>query len=92
MTDSTFTFRVDEALKDAFNAAAKAQDRSAAQLLRAAMREFVAQHVATQAPEGWLATKVRKSRDAITAGEAYDGDDMKARFARFRAAARAAVQ
>ncbi len=92
MTDSTFTFRVDESLKEAFNAAAKASDRSAAQILRAAMREFVAQHAAAQVPEGWLATKIRKSRDAVASGEVYDNDEMKARFARFRAAARAAIQ
>lgn len=34
MTDSTFTFRVDDDLKTAFAETAKAQDRTAAQLLR----------------------------------------------------------
>jgi len=39
MADTTFTFRVDEELKAAFADAAKAQDRTSAQLLRTLMRE-----------------------------------------------------
>jgi len=38
-----------------------------------------------------LSAKVRKSRDAIISGAVHDNDEMKARFARFRAAARAAI-
>ena len=34
MSDATFTFRVDESLKDEFSSAAKARDRTGAQLLR----------------------------------------------------------
>ncbi len=41
MTEATFTFRVDESLKAEFAAAAKARDRSGAQLLRDFMRDFV---------------------------------------------------
>ena len=41
MGESTFTFRVDEDLKAAFTETAKAQDRTAAQLLRFLMRETV---------------------------------------------------
>lgn len=38
MSDATFTFRVDEALKSEFATAAKARDRTSAQLLRDFMR------------------------------------------------------
>ena len=41
MGEATFTFRVDEALKAEFTQAAKADDRTAAQLLRGFMREYV---------------------------------------------------
>lgn len=41
MAETTFTFRVDQDLKDAFAEAAKAQDRTAAQLLRFLMRQAV---------------------------------------------------
>ena len=43
MSEATFTFRVDEALKNDFATAAKARDRTAAQLLRDFMRSFVQQ-------------------------------------------------
>ena len=41
MAETTFTFRVDEALKTAFTDAAKAHDRPGSQLLRDFMREYV---------------------------------------------------
>jgi predicted transcriptional regulator len=41
MGESTFTFRVDESLKNEFAQAAKAQDRTGAQLLRDFMRDVV---------------------------------------------------
>jgi predicted transcriptional regulator len=41
MPETTFTFRVDEALKSAFTDAAKARDRPGSQLLRDFMREYV---------------------------------------------------
>ena len=43
MSEATFTFRVDETLKNDFATAAKARDRTAAQLLRDFMRSFVQQ-------------------------------------------------
>jgi len=43
MSEATFTFRVDETLKNEFATAAKARDRTGAQLLRDFMREFVRQ-------------------------------------------------
>ena len=39
MSEATFTFRVDQTLKNAFSTAAKAHDRTGAQLLRDFMRE-----------------------------------------------------
>lgn len=44
MTESTFTFRLPKDLKDSFDAIAKGQDQSAAQLLRAFMRDYVRAH------------------------------------------------
>lgn len=41
MSESTVVIRVDEELKTAFASAAKAADRTASQLLRDFMREFV---------------------------------------------------
>ena len=50
MGDVTFTLRVDEALKTEFAAAAKACDRTAAQLLRDFMRAYVQQQAQATAP------------------------------------------
>lgn len=41
MNEATFTFRVDQGLKEQFTAAAKVRDRSGAQVLRDYMRDFV---------------------------------------------------
>lgn len=41
MPETTFTFRVDGALKSAFTDAAKAHDRPGSQLLRDFMRDYV---------------------------------------------------
>jgi predicted transcriptional regulator len=54
MTDSTFTFRVDDDLKTAFAETAKAQDRTAAQLLRVLMREAVEQSQARRDYDKWF--------------------------------------
>ena len=91
MTDTTFTFRVDEGLKRAFVESAKSADRSAAQILRAAMRQFGAEQEATAVAAGWLPAKLRRARTDANAGRVYEHGDMKARFARYRAAARAAA-
>lgn len=39
-----FTIRIDPALRDAFQAAAKGQDRTGSQLLRDFMRDYVKRH------------------------------------------------
>jgi predicted transcriptional regulator len=86
MTESTFTFRVDEDLKAAFTAAAKGNDRSAAQILRETMREYIAAE-APPTPEyvEWLRGKVEKSRAQIAAGEYYTNEEMEERMAEKRA-------
>ena len=50
MSEATFTFRVDEALKSEFSTAAKNRDRNAAQLLRDFMRAYVQQQAQATAP------------------------------------------
>lgn len=91
MADATFTFRVEEDLKNKFLDYAKASDRSAAQVLRAAMRAFIAEQDAAADAAGWLPAKLRRARADAVAGRVFDHAEMKARFARYRAAARAAA-
>jgi antitoxin component of RelBE/YafQ-DinJ toxin-antitoxin module len=58
MTESTFTFRVDEELKAAFAEAAKAQERTAAQLLRVLMRQEVEKAEAKRDYDEWFDAEV----------------------------------
>ena len=41
---TTMTFRLDKSLRDAYDRAAKANDRTGAQLLRDFMRDYVRRH------------------------------------------------
>lgn len=61
MSDTTFTFRVDEDLKAEFANAAKAHDRTGAQLLRDFMRSYVAQQKEVKQYGAGLVKKVKQS-------------------------------
>jgi len=68
MSQSTFTFRVDTKLKDAFNQVALEHDRTSAQL----MRDFMHQFIRNSHEEGnfqiWFASKVEAGRNDIAQG------------------------
>ena len=80
MAETTFTFRVDEELKSAFADAAKSQDRSAAQLLRALMREAVVGEADKQDHDSWFRGEVedalREASDPSTV--LISDEDLKA--------------
>jgi len=59
MTDATFTFRVVDDLKAAFTEAAKAHDRTGAQLLRDFMREYVRRQRDEQEYDAWFRLQVQ---------------------------------
>ena len=69
MSESTFTFRVDTTLKSQITMAAKARDRSSAQLLRDFMREFVQQHEQATSHDAWFLHQVQIGLDAANAGK-----------------------
>lgn len=89
MSDATFTFRVDESLKADFANAAKAHDRTGAQLLRDFMRNYVAQQQEAQQYDAWLADKVEQSRASAEGRKLVPATDVEARFSARRAATRA---
>ena len=84
MSEATFTFRVDEALKTEFSTAAKARDRNAAQLLR----DFVRQQQEAAEHDTWFHRQVQIGLDAANAGNLIPSVDVEARFAAKRAATR----
>ena len=88
MTEATFTFRVDEALKAEFSAAAKNRDRSAAQLLRDFMRDFVRQQQEAAEHDAWFRRQVQVGLNSANGGNLIPADEVEARFAAKRAATR----
>lgn len=85
MSEATFTFRVDEALKTKFSMAAKAHDRSSAQLLRDFMREFVQQQE-TAAHDAWFCRQVQIGLDSANTGKLTPAAEVEAKFAAKRVA------
>nr|WP_240457748.1 hypothetical protein [Halomonas socia] len=80
MRNATFTFRVDEDLKAEFASAAKAHDRTGAQLLRGFMRHYVAQQQEAQDYDAWLTAKVEQSRASAEAGNLTPAADVEAKI------------
>jgi predicted transcriptional regulator len=58
LAEATFTFRLDEELKNRFAAAAKSNEQSGDQLLRDFMREYVAREAAGAEYDGWFRGEV----------------------------------
>jgi predicted transcriptional regulator len=88
MSDATFTFRVDEALKTEFSTAAKARDRSGAQLLRDFMREFVQQQQEAALHDAWFRRQVQVGLDSANAGDVIPAADVEAEAEAWRAETR----
>jgi len=84
MSEATFTFRVDDALKQEFATAAKARDRSGAQLLRDYMRGFVHEQQEAAAHDAWFRQQVQVGLDAATAGDLVPGEEVEAEAATWR--------
>ena len=88
MGEATFTFRVDEELKNAFTDAAKSRDRTGAQLIRDFMRDYVAgQHDAVEY-DAWFRRQVQVGLDSANAGRLMPAAEVEAKFAARRAATR----
>lgn len=92
MNEATFTFRVDEALKNEFATAAKARDRSGAQLLRDFMRDFVLQQQDAVAHDAWFRRQVEMGLRSAQAGDLIPTDEVEARFAARREQTRRRLQ
>ena len=88
MSEATFTFRVDEALKAEFSNAARNRDRNAAQLLRDFMRDFVRQQQEASEHDAWFRRQVQIGLDSANAGQLIPADEVEAKFAAKRTATR----
>ncbi|QCI64127.1 CopG family ribbon-helix-helix protein [Phreatobacter stygius] len=88
MTEATFTFRVEETLKEQFAAAAKSRDRTGAQLLRDFMRDFVRQQQDAAEHDAWFRRQVQAGLDSAAAGRLVANEDVEAEFASRRSRTR----
>ena len=88
MSQATFTFRVNEALKNEFAMAAKARDRSGAQLLRDFMRDFVLQQKEAAEHDAWFRRQVQTGLDSANAGDLISGAEVEAESAAWRSETR----
>jgi len=84
MTETTFTFRVDEDLKRQFAEVAKSKDRTGAQLLRDFMREAIAKQQEEAEYDAWFRAKVQQGLDELDAGLGIPNEEVKAHFAKLR--------
>ena len=85
MSDATFTFRVEESLKQDFSSFAKTIDRSGAQLLRDFMRDFVKQQQEAASYDAWFQKQVQIGLDEANAGQLIPHEEVKSRFEEKRA-------
>ncbi|MFZ4538901.1 CopG family ribbon-helix-helix protein [Propionivibrio sp.] len=88
MNEATFTFRVDEGLKDQFSTAAKSRDRTGAQLLRDFMRDFVKQQQEATEHDSWFRREVQIGLDAANAGDVVSAEEVEAEAVAWRAETR----
>lgn len=85
MSEATFTFRVEESLKQDFSSFAKTIDRSGAQLLRDFMRDFVKQQQEAASYDAWFQKQVQIGLDEANSGQLVAQEEVKSRFEAKRA-------
>lgn len=84
MREATFTFRVDETLKSEFTTAAKACDRTGAQLIRDFMREFIKKEQEAAEYDQWFRQEVEAGRVAVAQGRVISAEEVEAEAAEWR--------
>lgn len=78
MAEATFTFRVDDDLKTRFSNAARAHDRTGAQLLRDFMRSYVDRVEQARLHDAWFRQQVQIGLDAANAGDTISAEEVEA--------------
>ncbi|WP_116653641.1 CopG family ribbon-helix-helix protein [Pelagibacterium sediminicola] len=84
MSETTFTFRVDEDLKKKFAEIAKSKDRTGAQLLRDFIRETIAKQQDEAEYDAWFKAKVQQGLDDADAGRVYTAEETEEYFRKLR--------
>ncbi len=79
-----FNVKVDDDLKNAFIAAAEADDRNASQVVRDFMRTYIAEREVTPEYKEFMQAKVDRARGEIRQGLGISNEEMKSEFAKLR--------
>lgn len=87
MSDTTFSFKVDEQLKEQFLRLAADRDLNAEQLIREFMRDCVEQEDPA-AYDAWFRRQVQAGLDSLNAGKGIPAEEVEAEFAARRAETR----
>lgn len=88
MSQTTFTFRVEEDLKENFASISKSLDRTGAQLLRDYMRDLVRRQQEAEEHDAWFREQVRTGLDSANAGNLVPQEKVEEKFAARRAETR----
>lgn len=84
MSQTTFTFRVEEDLKENFATIAKSMDRTGAQLLRDYMRDIVRQQTEKEEHDAWFRAQVQVGLDAANSGDVISAEEVETEAAAWR--------
>jgi len=77
MSDATFTFRVDSSLKEKFTEAVTRRDRTAAQLMRGFMRDFISQDE-EKIRNQWFRSQVETGVQEADTGYTVSAEEVEA--------------
>ncbi|MDC9604505.1 CopG family ribbon-helix-helix protein [Xenorhabdus griffiniae] len=78
MSETTFTFRVDDTLKSDFSVAAKALDRTGAQILREFMRDFVRKQQEVADYDAWFREQIQIGIEDANVGNLMSAEEVEA--------------
>ena len=81
-----FTFELEAELKDAFMAAAEADNRPASDIVREFMDNYVRSHTEAEGYSAFLERKVAVARQSLAEGKGQSNAEVEAEFAAKRAA------
>jgi predicted transcriptional regulator len=79
--EAVFTMKLEPALRDDFMAEAEVAHRSASQLMRELMRDYVERQREAREYRAFLRGKVDAARSSVRAGDGRSNDEVEVEFA-----------